>query len=425
VRGNVGLFAAIGDYLAINRPAAAALDAFVLSSHRLTGLVTRHGPGGAVLSASSAAGPLLQVTAADLLDQGLFERVHVADRPAFLTALADAAVDGCQSVELRMRRPRTGAGPDEFIWVEMRCEPLAHGGGEVVAVMRETGERHARQQELEDARLEAERANVAKSRFLATMSHELRTPLNAIIGFSEMLTKEELLLIGPARRREYAHLINESGHHLLAVVNGILDMSKIEAGHFEIRPESIAPEHVIADGCDMLALKAREAGVELSMELSDRLPRIHADRRAMSQIVLNLLANAIKFTDRGGRVTVSARVEDDRLAVTVEDNGVGIAADDLPRVGDPFFQARATRDRRQDGTGLGLSIVRGLLALHGGELAIDSRLGEGTRVTFRLPIDGAGGRGEGTVAQLAPRFAGASASHGASDASDGRVRKSA
>jgi cell cycle sensor histidine kinase DivJ len=189
------------------------------------------------------------------------------------------------------------------------------------------------------------------------------------------------------RRCEYANLINESGTHLLSVVNGILDMSKMETGDSEISPEPFAPAPVIAGCCELLALKAREAGIELVTRLPDALPEIVADKRAFKQIMLNLLSNAVKFTDRGGRVTIAARSEGGSLHVSVEDTGVGISAEDLPRIGRPFFQARAAYDRRHDGTGLGLSIVQGLAALHGGELSIASRLGEGTRVTVRLPID--------------------------------------
>jgi len=386
-------------------------SASALTSLALADLViARHGRTGTVLFVSPAAEALFGAEVPDLLGHGLFDRVHVADRPAYLTALGDAAARGeCRSVEFRVRRDPIGAAaaaPGQFIWVEMRCRPLEQtsstGGREVVAVMRDTTERKVQEQALEDARAQAERANVAKSAFLATMSHELRTPLNAIIGFSEMLTKEDALTIAPERRQEYARLINDSGHHLLAVVNGILDMSKIESGNFEITPEPFAPEHVIADACDMLALKAREAGIALAVRLPDTLPQVIADKRALSQIMINLVSNAIKFTDRGGQVTVSARAEGGSIAVAVADNGVGIDAEDLPRVGDPFFQARSSYDRRHDGTGLGLSIVKGLLALHGGELEISSRLGEGTRVRFHLPLDCNSARGGAKpVAKLA------------------------
>jgi cell cycle sensor histidine kinase DivJ len=374
-------------------------DRYRLLARNMTDVITRHGKNGTVLFVSPAAEPLLGAKVQELLGHGLFDRVHVADRPAYLSALADSAKCGeTRSVEFRMRRERAGpnaALPVQFIWIEMRSRALdrTFDDGvlqtecEVVAVMRDITQRKEQEHALEEARAEAERANAAKSRFLATMSHELRTPLNAIIGFSEMLTKEGSLMIDAERRRDYAHLINESGHHLLAVVNGILDMSKIENGNFEITPEPFAPKRVIEDCCGILALKALDCGIEIVTRIPDDLPEIVADKRSLNQIMLNLMSNAIKFTGRGGRVVVNGQADGTWMSVIVEDTGVGIGADDLPRIGDPFFQARSSYDRRHDGTGLGLSIVKGLLALHGGDMQIASRLGEGTRVTVRLPVD--------------------------------------
>jgi cell cycle sensor histidine kinase DivJ len=323
----------------------------------------------------------------------LCERVHVADRPAYLTALGDsAAVGDSRSVEFRVRREASQSEPAQFIWVEMRCRALDQAAGdgaaerEVVAVMRDITARKEQETALEDARAEAERANAAKSRFLATMSHELRTPLNAIIGFSDMLTNDSLVL-DATRQKEYARLINESGRHLLSVVNGILDMSKMETGNLQITPEAFAPAPAIGGCCDLLALKAHDAGVDLRTCVPSDLPELVADRRALNQILINLISNAIKFTPRGGQVTVSAAYAGQKLVITVEDTGVGIEADDLPRLGEAFFQARASYDRRHDGSGLGLSIVKGLVHLHHGDMDIRSRLNEGTRVTIRLPLD--------------------------------------
>jgi cell cycle sensor histidine kinase DivJ len=218
------------------------------------------------------------------------------------------------------------------------------------------------------------------------MSHELRTPLNAIIGFSEMIVQEQVLMLDAARRKEYAQLINDSGQHLLSVVNGILDMSKMESGNFEVAPEPFAPRAALTSCCNLLALKAREGGIDLVTDAPQDLPAMTGDPRAFKQIVLNLVSNAIKFTERGGTVTASARVDDERLVLRISDTGVGIAADDLKRIGDPFFQAGRTYQRRHEGTGLGLSIVKSLVGLHAGEITVQSRLGEGTTVTVALPL---------------------------------------
>jgi two-component system, cell cycle sensor histidine kinase DivJ len=364
----------------------------------MSDVISRHRRNGAVQFISPAAEMMLGAPAARLLGHGLFDRVHVADRPAYLTALSNAARgDEAASVEFRLRREsklNENAGPSggDFIWVEMRCRPLEQteqagvSQAEVVAVIRDVTDRKIQEQSLELARNAAEQADAAKTRFLATVSHELRTPLNAIIGFSEMIAHEDTLLIDATRRKEYAKLINDSGQHLLSVVNGILDMSKIEAGSFEISPESFIPRGALMNCCNLLALKAREGGVDLVVNAPQELPEIFGDPRAFRQIVLNLVSNAIKFTDRGGRVTISANVEERNLMLCVSDTGIGIAADDLKRIGHPFFQAGKTYQRRHEGTGLGLSIVKSLVALHGGELAFQSEVDEGTRVTVTLPL---------------------------------------
>jgi cell cycle sensor histidine kinase DivJ len=163
-------------------------------------------------------------------------------------------------------------------------------------------------------------------------------------------------------------------------------MSKMESGNFEISPEPFTPRAALVNCCSLLALKARESGIELAIRIPEDLPVMTGDPRAFKQVALNLVSNAIKFTERGGKVTVSAGVEGSRLLLRVTDTGVGIAADDLKRVGDPFFQAGKTYQRRHEGTGLGLSIVKSLVALHAGELTVQSRIGEGTTVTVTLPL---------------------------------------
>jgi cell cycle sensor histidine kinase DivJ len=379
-----------------------------LLAGNMTDAITRHGRNGRIMFASPNAEAVLGVPAGELLGHGLFDRIHVADRAAYQAALADAAASGeAGSIEFRVSQRLHGAARAAdgaaLKWIEMRCRPFdgrlnpdrRQQGPQVVAVMRDVTPRKAEQEALIAARAEAERANAAKSRFLAVMSHELRTPLNAIIGFSDMLRNETEIRVDAHRRQEYARLINESGYHLLAVVNDILDMSRLETGDFEITSEPFRLDAVMAGCSELLALKAQQAGVTLACDAPPALPEIVADKRAMKQILINLISNAIKFTDGGGTVTISAQQDGQHILVTVEDNGIGIAPDDLARIGNPFFQARDSYTRKRDGTGLGLSIVKGLVNLHGGDMEIKSRPGDGTRIVVRLPIDcerGASGR---------------------------------
>jgi cell cycle sensor histidine kinase DivJ len=322
----------------------------------------------------------------------LLERVHVADRPAYLSALSralNAAV--ATSGEFRLRRTATSDGRplDRYLWVEMRCRPVADGDHPptaVVAVTHDVSARRAQETELRIARETAERASLAKSRFLAQMSHELRTPLNAIIGFSEILEGEVIPNLDVARQREYAKLIRTSGRHLLDLVNGILDMAKIESGTFEIQRETVDIASLVRSCCEMMEAQAEERGIALAHADLSGLPAIAADRRALKQMLLNLLSNAVKFTNRGGSVTVAVAAGEGTATLTVADTGIGISAADLPRLGTPFVQADARYERRYEGTGLGLAMVKGLAALHGGSLTLESSLGVGTTAVVRLPI---------------------------------------
>jgi cell cycle sensor histidine kinase DivJ len=361
-------------------------------------LITRHTRSGNVTFASPAA---LRITGAEpsvLLGQGLFDRVHIADRPSYLTALSTTATAGTEtSVRFRLRRdnPNGGMTPD-WCWVEMRCaliedETLANddAGRHVVSVTRDIEERVAHEAELLAAREEADRASMAKTHFLANISHELRTPLNAIIGFSEMLSTSDMPRMSDERQMEYAKLIHESGLHLLAVVNSILDMSRIESGNFAITPEPFELMPLIDTSRQLYTLKAAQAQVTLAVDIEEDLPEIFGDRRACRQILINLLSNALKFTPAGGTVTIGARRNGGFASLTVSDTGIGVSAEDLARLGEPFYQARSSYDRPYEGTGLGLSVVKGLVSLHGGIFKIESALGQGTVVTILLPTENA------------------------------------
>ena len=382
-----------------------------LLAQNMTDVITRHGRDATVTFVSPAAEELLGVAAGELVGHRWFDRVHVADRPAFLTAIAEAATRDTEfSVEYRLRRgPLAGTEP-QFIWVETRCRAFDQGaadaqfGRPVVAVTRDVSGRKADALAVEAARADAERANDAKSNFLATVSHELRTPLNAIIGFSEMLAQEREEGFDPARRKEYASVIRDSGEHLLSVVNGILDVSRIESGNFAIYPEPFALAPLIESCRDMMALKAEQAGVALRLDLAASLPDLVADKRAIRQVLLNLLSNAIKFTARGGFVAIVARRERAEVLLSVTDTGIGIADTDLAQLGNPFFQVRSSYDRPYEGTGLGLSVVKGLIELHGGRVSFASRVGEGTSVRINLPLVAVPATAMAAVERLPARF---------------------
>jgi two-component system, cell cycle sensor histidine kinase PleC len=216
------------------------------------------------------------------------------------------------------------------------------------------------------------------------MSHELRTPLNAIIGFSEMMTKEIFGPVGHARYSEYAGDIHNSGEHLLSLINDILDMSKIEAGKMSLQPEPLLPGELVRQCIRLISARADEKRIAVRMEGED-LPEIEADPRALKQVVLNLMSNAVKFTPEGGKVVVRGFEAKDGIVLQVADTGIGIAADDLPRLGRPFEQIESQHAKSYQGSGLGLALSKSLIELHGGTLRIDSALGKGTTVSFTLP----------------------------------------
>lgn len=371
----------------------ASEERYQLLAEATNDLVTRHDDKGRVVFASAAAQRLLGEPTRRLLGDGLFERVHVSDRPAYLTTLSRCRANSeSLSVEFRVRRAGSGEAAT-YTWVEMQCRPTQradrgkrdHAG--IVAIIRDISGRKARETELLKARDIAEGANQAKTQFLARMSHELRTPLNAVIGFSEVLNRELYGSLGEARYRDYARLIHESGEHLLGVVNDILDMSKIEAGKFQIVRESFDVASLINSCCDLMRHTAEKSSITLKVDVAPGIPKLAADNRACKQILLNVIANAIKFTKPGGWVRVSAHVEARDVVFTVADNGIGIADQDLPKLGRPFVQANNSSDSGQEGTGLGLSVVKGLARLHGGSLELRSKLGEGTTATIALPLN--------------------------------------
>ncbi|WP_292141893.1 HAMP domain-containing sensor histidine kinase, partial [Mesorhizobium sp.] len=227
----------------------------------------------------------------------------------------------------------------------------------------------------------------AKSRFLASMSHELRTPLNAILGFSEVMSNEVLGPMSNPTYRDYAHDVHESGQHLLDLINEILDLSRIEAGRYQLNEEPVMLLGIVEDCCHMMELRARNKDIRVVQDFEHELPRLFADERAVRQITLNLLSNAIKFTATGGEIRVRVGwTAGGGQYISIKDNGPGIPEDEIPIVLSAFGQGSIAIKSAEQGTGLGLPIVQGLLAMHGGEFELHSKLREGTEAIAIFPL---------------------------------------
>ena len=238
----------------------------------------------------------------------------------------------------------------------------------------------------DESRRRAEAANVAKSRFLATMSHELRTPLNAILGFSEVMKDEVMGPMGNATYKSYSGDIHNSGQHLLNLINEILDLSRIEAGRHELQEEPLLLSEIADDCCTMMQVRAKTKDIAIYQDFAPDLAEVWADRRALRQVILNILSNAVKFTPLKGSVWITAqRAEDGGQVLTIKDTGPGIPEEEIPTVLEAFGQGSGAIKSAEPGTGLGLSIVQALIRMHDGRFALRSKLREGTEVEFTLP----------------------------------------
>ncbi|MFB9983307.1 ATP-binding protein [Mesorhizobium kowhaii] len=350
--------------------------------------VARHGE---VLDASAKARTLLKLPPELLSGNGFFDRVHLSDRVSYLSALADMR-DGALSrrLELRIRLPQNGHGQsaDNYRPFSLDLVRGEEQGDVFTLVLRENDDIARLRENLAAANEAAASAEVAKGRFLAVVSHELRTPLNAIIGFSDMLLHEMFGAFKDPRQKEYVGLVRDSGQHLLAVVTSILDVSRIESGVYATEPEPFRFVEAVDMCQSMLRLQAQAKNIDLQTQIAPDAGDINADRRAVQQMLINLVSNAIKFTPDGGDVVVGAKRIGSRLHFWVRDTGIGIAEEDFANLGKPFMQIQNDYTRRFEGTGLGLSLVKGLVALHEGTMSIESMPGEGTTVTISLPVNG-------------------------------------
>jgi len=293
-------------------------------------------------------------------------------------AVAQSLLDQDRSVP-RERIITTRAGRT----LQLRSDPTPDGGW--VTTYTDVTEARRAEEELRRAKEAAEAANQARSRFLATMSHELRTPLNAVIGFSDALLRESENPT-PTRVAEFARQINESGRDLLGLINIILDVARIESGRFDLLSEPVDVVRMVRTAVRQVDAAAQAAEIALTAELPETLPMLRGDERRLVQALHNLLSNAVKFTEIGGSVAAGARLEPGGdLLIYVRDTGIGIPGDELDRVFEPFTQIESTLSRRFQGAGLGLYVSRGLIAGHGGTLALRSELGKGTTAEIRLP----------------------------------------
>ncbi len=246
----------------------------------------------------------------------------------------------------------------------------------------------AQASELAATRTQAEIANRSRSEFFAKMGHELRTPLNAIIGFSEIIKDEIFGPVGSARYREYMHDINDSGHHLLDLVNDLLDIARIEVGKSELDDQVLAVPEVIAASLAEFADQAAAGGVTLDSDIRAGLPHLRADPRKLRQMLSNLLSNAVRFTEPGGRVTLGAWSSPDAgFVLQVADSGIGMALKDIPVALSPFGQVKNALRQRHEGSGLGLPLTKAMAELHAGSLDLQSEPGAGTTVTLRFPAE--------------------------------------
>jgi signal transduction histidine kinase len=300
------------------------------------------------------------------------------------------AIDPINRISDRVSRFREGVYDQSVALPQFASEELERLNHSVDSLGRFLLEWEQREVELKEAKEQAESANRAKTAFLANMSHELRTPLNAINGFSEMIVMEMFGPVGDQRYGEYVQQINYSGNHLLAVINDILDISKVEAGKSELNMDEVDVSDLITSAVELMRERANQGGLALNVAVPPDLPVVVVDGRRIQQVLLNLLSNAIKFTPEDGQVTVRAYWDSRAgLQVSVCDTGIGIAADKMQTAFEPFGQVENAFTKKYEGTGLGLPLAKALVELHNGEIRIESALNAGTTASIILPPESA------------------------------------
>jgi two-component system cell cycle sensor histidine kinase PleC len=340
---------------------------------------------GVIVVCNEAAIELFGASSADqLIGRKLLDFTHPDYREAARQRRSAVVQEGTLALAMRQKRLRLDGS---WFWAEVAAAAIEWEGerGGVV-VLRDVSAQIAAENELMRRKEEAELANRAKTEFLANISHELRTPLNAIIGFSDLMQREMLGPLGNEQYASYISDIHQSGSHLHDVINDILDLSKIEAGQMELHETQVDVKRAIERCIRVVATRADDSGLTLNTDLPDTLPFITADERKLKQILINLISNAVKFTEAGGSITIEARSgSDEGVIIRVIDTGIGIAKDDIPKVLRAFEQVDSSLSRTHEGTGLGLPLTKSLVELHDGTLELDSEIGVGTTVSVRLP----------------------------------------
>ncbi|MFN3076196.1 MAG: ATP-binding protein [Alphaproteobacteria bacterium] len=340
--------------------------------------------GGCLRFLNPAAERLFGVRAEEVVGQRVEVLLHDDYRSKFPFLLAALSIAAPQPSEHEILAQR----PDGKNFPALVTLTQAHddeGHPLFIASVHDITRPKAAEAELYRSREAAEAADIAKSEFLARMSHSLRTPLNAIIGFSEMLFEEVFGPLGSDKYREYARDIKDSGRHLLALINDLLDMARIEVGRYDLNRRMIEVPAVVDWARRHAQCAVEEAGVTLTVDVSVGMPHVYADERALRQVLQNLLSNAIRYSSPGGRIEISAHADASTLTLGVSDDGIGIAPDDLERILRPFERGRNIMLTRDGSVGLGLPLAKHLMEMHGGTLWIESRPGAGTRVWVRMP----------------------------------------
>ncbi len=309
-----------------------------------------------------------------------FRQVEQLASPAAAIEASDGGTDAAAGPASSERELRLADGR----WLRISRSRTQEGG--FFLVISDFSDVKEREERLNEARRQAEAASAAKSTFLANMSHELRTPLNAIIGFSEIMASELFGKLGTPAYVQYAHDIRQSGGHLLAIINSVLDLSKSEAGKLELTCEHLDFRAIVESSVTIMREQCTRAGLSLTAVMPDATLLLWGDPAKLRQVLLNLLSNAVKFTEPGGTITVrAAAAPDGATVIEVADSGIGMSAADIPIALSAFGQIDSRLARRYDGTGLGLPLSKAIVELHGGTIAIDSTPGKGTRLTITLP----------------------------------------